>query len=111
MGPFPFPVVLIGPNGEVQTIPEKTIFTLPPGWILCKPEITSTVSANVFFTSNNDSASLQSFVGSTSGFKSKYFSQFDSETLQLNANTFTDTVNFDDAFVVEDLENITFKNP
>ena len=111
MGPFPFPVVLIGPNGETTTIPHDTVFTLPPGWILCKPEITSTQSGNSFFTTNSDSASLQSFVGSTNGFKSKYFSQYDSETLQLNANTFTDTVNFDDAFEVEDLENITFKNP
>jgi hypothetical protein len=111
MGPFPFPVALIGPNGSVKTIPEGTVFTLLPGWILCKPEITSTQSANTFFTTANDSASLQSFVGSSNGFKSKHFSQYDPETLQLNANTFTDTVNFDDSFEIEDLENITFKNP
>lgn len=111
MGVFPFPVVLVGPNGEIQTIPPDTIFTLPPGWLICKPEITSTQSANELFSASGDSVSLQSFVSLTSGFKYKFFSQYDAETLQLRDNAFTDTVDLTDAFEVEDLENITFKQP
>ena len=111
MGPFPYPVLLIGPNGEQQTIPKDTVFILLPGWILCQPEITSTSSANNFFTASSEGLELNSAIQSTAGFKSIYFSEFDNETLQLRSNPFTDTVNLDDQFEVNGTDNLIIKNP
>ena len=110
MGPFGFPVTLIGPNGEIVSIGPDTKFKLDPGWTLVKPEITSKELGKSFFTTTGSSAKVRNAENSSNGYKYKHFSLYDSETLQLNKVAVVDTVNFDDSFELDGSDSLTIKN-